>query len=59
MTSVSESRFLFKIVAVGDGRVGKTSLIRRFAENKFDMNYLPTLGVDIIIPLFQLGTALG
>lgn len=47
LTATSESRFLFKIVAVGDGRVGKTSLIRRFAENKFDMNYLPTLGVDI------------
>jgi small GTP-binding protein len=27
--------------------VGKTSLIRRYAEGKFDGNYLPTLGVDI------------
>jgi small GTP-binding protein len=27
--------------------VGKTSLIRRYAEDKFDGNYLPTLGVDI------------
>jgi small GTP-binding protein len=27
--------------------VGKTSLIRRFAEGKFETNYLPTLGVDI------------
>jgi small GTP-binding protein len=27
--------------------VGKTSLIRRYAEDKFASNYLPTLGVDI------------
>lgn len=36
-----------KLVAVGDGAVGKTSLIRRWAENKFEKNYLKTLGVDI------------
>ncbi len=41
------NEYLLKICAIGSGNVGKTSLIRRFAENKFDTNYLPTLGVDI------------
>ena len=45
MSVVNE--YLLKICAIGSGNVGKTSLIRKFAENKFDTNYLPTLGVDI------------
>ena len=44
---MSSNEYLFKICAIGSGGVGKTSLIRRYAENKFDKNYLPTLGVDI------------
>ena len=43
----NNNEYLLKICAIGSGNVGKTSLIRRFAENKFDGNYLPTLGVDI------------
>lgn len=38
--------FVFKIVAVGSGGVGKTSMIRRFALDKFETSYLITLGVD-------------
>ncbi|MFQ5980670.1 MAG: Rab family GTPase [Candidatus Heimdallarchaeota archaeon] len=41
------TKYLFKIVSIGSGAVGKTSLIRRFASGKFQMSYLPTLGVDI------------
>ena len=36
---------LLKVCCLGDGK--KTEVIRQFAENKFDTNYLPTLGVDI------------
>lgn len=43
----NKSEYLLKICAIGSGNVGKTSLIRRYAEGKFDGNYLPTLGVDI------------
>ena len=43
----SKNEYLLKICAIGSGSVGKTSLIRRFAEGKFTTNYLPTLGVDI------------
>ena len=41
-----EVEYVFKIVAVGTGGVGKTSVIRRFASGKFENNYLMTLGVD-------------
>ncbi len=39
--------YVFKIISLGRHSVGKTSLIRRFADNKFEESYIPTLGVDI------------
>ncbi|MFX0098102.1 MAG: Rab family GTPase [Candidatus Hodarchaeota archaeon] len=39
--------FMFKLIILGDGEVGKTSLIMRHSEDKFKENYLPTLGVSI------------
>ena len=44
---MTEEEYLLKLVAIGSGNVGKTSIIRRYAEGKFTRNYLPTLGVDI------------
>ncbi len=40
--------FVVKVVIVGDWGVGKTCLIRRFAENKFDHDYKPSIGVNIV-----------
>jgi small GTP-binding protein len=34
---------------VGTFAVGKTSLIRRYTENSFSEDYLPTLGLDITV----------
>jgi small GTP-binding protein len=42
-----EDEWVLKICSAGSYQVGKTSLIRRYAENKFTTNYIPTLGVDI------------
>ncbi|MFO7795859.1 MAG: GTP-binding protein [Promethearchaeati archaeon] len=36
-----------KLILTGDWKVGKTSLIRRFVENKFKDEYISTIGVDI------------
>lgn len=38
--------FLAKILVIGDGGVGKTSLITRFTEQKFINSYTATIGVD-------------
>jgi len=46
---------VIKLVALGDGAVGKTSLIRHWAENKFEKTYLKTLGVDITDKSIILG----
>lgn len=53
---MSDNEYLLKICAIGSGSVGKTSLIRRFAEGKFETNYLPTLGVDITTKKLQVET---
>ncbi|WEU39727.1 MAG: GTP-binding protein [Candidatus Odinarchaeum yellowstonii] len=39
--------YKFKIPLVGDGAVGKTSLIIKFVENMFKHEYKSTIGVDI------------
>ena len=36
-----------KVLMLGDGSVGKTSLIRRFVVNKFDDKYIATIGTKI------------
>ncbi len=38
--------FVFKITVVGDGAVGKTSLIQRFTEGEFNEEYIMTLGAQ-------------
>jgi small GTP-binding protein len=45
MTSTDEVKK--KIVLLGDAAVGKTSLIRKFVVDKFDDNYLTTVGFKI------------
>ncbi|MFW9875434.1 MAG: Rab family GTPase [Candidatus Thorarchaeota archaeon] len=42
------SDFTFKVIIIGPGAVGKTSLIRRFVENKFELSYKFTIGVDFL-----------
>lgn len=37
---------VLKVVVAGDGNVGKTSLIRRYCENKFETTRVATIGVD-------------
>ncbi len=46
---------IFKVLLVGDGNVGKTSLVRRFCEGKFDESRILTIGVDFQIKTVKLG----
>jgi len=50
--------FNFKVVIVGDGAVGKTTLIRRHAKGKFEFDVLPTIGVDITSKRYKLPSGL-
>ena len=43
-----------KIVVIGEAGVGKTSLIRRLSEDKFDTSYLMTIGMDPIAVKFPV-----
>ena len=40
-----ESDFYYKVILVGDSGVGKSNILSRFAQNKFDINSRATLGV--------------
>ena len=40
---------LIKIVIIGDSGVGKSSIIVRFADNKYDDYFLPTIGLEFSI----------
>ena len=38
--------YKFKIILIGESGAGKTSILLRFTENRFNENHLPTIGVD-------------
>ncbi len=44
MTNSEE--FVFKICVLGDGAVGKTSLIKKFTKGTFEMDYIKTIGAQ-------------
>ena len=35
-----------QLLIIGDGSVGKTSILRRFIQNTFSSNYISTMGID-------------
>ncbi|MHA1399699.1 MAG: GTP-binding protein [Candidatus Heimdallarchaeaceae archaeon] len=43
---MSSYKYTFKILLLGDGAVGKTSLVQRFIHNKFQSGYLMTIGME-------------
>ncbi|MFX1572828.1 MAG: Rab family GTPase [Promethearchaeota archaeon] len=43
---VGPQKFGFKITVIGDGRVGKTSLIKQFTKGSFEKNYVRTIGAQ-------------
>jgi small GTP-binding protein len=47
--SNSSAHFNFKVTVVGDGRVGKTSLIKKFTQGSFQEDYIKTIGAQFSI----------
>lgn len=43
-----------KVVVAGDGSVGKTSLIRRYSEGRFEASRVMTIGVDFQTKIVEL-----
>lgn len=39
---------LLKVILLGDGKVGKTSLMNRYVSNKFDAQSFHTIGVEFL-----------
>ena len=50
----SDVDYILKMVALGDGAVGKTSCIMRFTENRFGEKYKATIGTSIAIKNLQV-----
>ena len=44
----------YKVVVLGNGTVGKTSVILRFCEDHFGKNYKQTIGVDFYVKRLEL-----
>ena len=43
---MSSENNTFKILTIGESQVGKTSILRRYVENKFERHHLATIGID-------------
>ena len=57
MTSLSETKiYNFKIILIGSSGVGKTTLVNRFITDQYEENYIPTLGVNIMVKAITIGS---
>jgi small GTP-binding protein len=47
------SLFVIKVIIIGPGAVGKTSLLHRFVENNFSFRYKLTIGADFLSKIIE------
>lgn len=50
---------MFKLVLIGPGAVGKTSLVKRFVEDTFSHSYKITIGVDFLTKSVEVEDGVG
>jgi small GTP-binding protein len=48
-----DGEYRFKFVILGDHEVGKTSIIRRFVEKRYTIDYRATIGINILSHEFE------
>lgn len=53
-TSKNDADHTFKIVIIGESGTGKTALLQRFTEEKYDAKYLATIGVDFAVRTIEM-----
>ncbi|KAH3761332.1 GTP-binding protein yptV1 [Pelomyxa schiedti] len=51
----SKSSEPVKVLIIGDSAVGKTTLLMRYCENRFDISYIATIGVDFKTKTVPMG----
>ncbi|MFX1569496.1 MAG: GTP-binding protein [Promethearchaeota archaeon] len=49
----STTALSFKVIIIGPGAVGKTSLLNRFVHNEFSLKYKLTIGVDFLTKVIE------
>ena len=49
------AKYILKILTLGDTMVGKSSIVLRFAEDKFDDNQFATIGIDFKTKYIKIG----
>ena len=54
MQVTNDKRKNFKVVIIGKSAVGKSCLLLRFVEDRFDTQYLSTIGVDFQFKSFNI-----
>lgn len=54
---MSSSKYIIKVCLLGDGAVGKTSLVRRFVFDVFDDKYLTSFGTKVSKKSMRIGEA--
>jgi len=53
MELTRQGEYRFKFVILGNHEVGKTSIIRRFVENKYSEDYRATIGLNVLTHTFE------
>ena len=49
------AKYVIKILTLGDTMVGKSSIVLRFSDNKFDDNIFATIGIDFKTKFMKVG----
>jgi len=54
ISMANQKRTTYKIVMLGDGAVGKTSLIKQYITHTFSENYLATIGIQMSVKEYRI-----
>ena len=55
-TGIKDFDYRFKIIVIGSTGTGKTSLLLRFAESKYNEDHIVTIGVDFKTKALKIGS---